>query len=100
MAHIYRIKARVANQRSHSKRAATSFARRNGRSFVYGCLAACGVVTGRLALPWPFQAITDQWVSDPPAGDGLIAGLIPDAADYVLAMAVMGDVPVDVEKLR
>ena len=69
-------------------RALLPFAQGHRRPFVLGCLAACGVVAGRLALPWPLRAVTDRWGHDGGVG-GPLTGLLPDTSDYVLAMGAV-----------
>ncbi len=60
------------------------FARRHGRWFLLGAVAAFMVVGARLALPWPLRAVSDRVTGS--AGSEALLGLVPGAVDPVLAM--------------
>jgi ABC-type multidrug transport system fused ATPase/permease subunit len=60
------------------------FARRHGRWFALGTLAAFMVVGARLSLPWPLRAVADRATGA--AGSEALLGLVPAAIDPALAM--------------
>lgn len=64
-------------------------ARRHWRWLLAGTLAALAVVASRLALPWPFGLVTDQWTAKASSGQSPLQEWLPTALDPVLAIGLM-----------
>jgi len=64
-------------------------ARPHWRWLLTGTLAALVVVASRLALPWPFRLVTDQWTNKAANGPGLSPEWLPTALDLTLVMGLM-----------